>query len=348
MSNNRNWRLLAAILAFMLSCHAHGFAETRPVHLAYPNGNVDLYFAANRCAIVLDGLMDAGAAKALDTGFRQMQRMGCTEPVMVFNSAGGTPAVAYLLADFLAKHAFDTAIVDGGICFSACAYAFLGGRKRFIAERGRYGVHQHSRNNVCAHAFSDAEEQRMRRIMDRSLPAPAVNRLIGIVLDTDCNTMNFLSRADLSGMSIANVQESRLDKAIQQAMANREAQVYEQFRSAARGNWTRLAGDNVLVVFAREGTQPAAGGNPTVWGLINYSADKAEMVSGERYRSHEMLNEVDCEKQTISVIRGVYTRDAMGAGPVVWKTGRLTGVAVRPKTPAEALYKQACGQPLPG
>jgi len=336
------------MLAFMLSCHAHGFAEARHVHLAYPNGNVDLYFAANRCAIVLDGIMDAGAAKALDSGFRQLQRTGCTEPVMVLNSAGGAPGVAYLVADFLAKHAFDTAIVDGGICLSACAYAFLGGSRRFIAERGRYGVHQHSRNNVCGRAFSEAEEQRMRRIMDRSLPAPAVNRLIGIILDTDCTTMHFLSREDLSTMAIANVQGSVLDKAIQQAMANREAQVFEQFRSAARGPWTRLAGDHVLTVFTREGAQAVAGGNPTVWGLINYSADKAELVSGEFYRSHEMLNEVDCEKQTISVVRGVYTRDAMGAGPGVWKTGRLTGIAVRPKTPAEALYKQACGQPLPG
>ena len=43
-------------------------------------------------------------------------------------------------------------------------------------------------------------------------------------------------------------------------------------------------------------------------------------------------------------------REAMVAreAPVVRKTRRMAGVPVRPKTPAEVFYKQACGRPLSG
>ena len=216
------------------------------------------------------------------------------------------------------------------------------------AERGKFGVHQHSREGVCALGFSEVEERRMRTIMEKSLPAPATNRLIGLILGTDCNTMNFLTREDLEGMSITNTPVSRVNPEIRQAMATREAQVFEQFRTAARGTWTRAAGDRVLTVFTRESTETVTGGNPTVWGRVSYAADKAEQVSGEAYRTHEMLSEVDCDKQVIAVVRSVYTREPLGEGVVVWKTGRLSGVTVRPKTPAEFFYKLACGRPLSG
>ncbi|MEY4599146.1 MAG: hypothetical protein RLZZ445_1943 [Pseudomonadota bacterium] len=145
----------------------------------------------------------------------------------------------------------------GGISFSACAYVFLGGRKCMIADGGRFGVHRHSREGVCALGFSDVEERRMRTIMGKSLAAPAVNRLIGIILATDCNTMNFIAREDLDAMTLANAQSSRISAEIREAMVAREA-------------------------------------------------------------------------------------------PVVRKTRRMAGVPVRPKTPAEVFYKQACGRPLSG
>jgi hypothetical protein len=345
--NTRRLRMLLGAVALTVACSANALASVRHVHLPYPNGNIDLYTTTGQCVLVVDGLVDDGAVKAFNEGLRQVQRLRCAERIVVLNSAGGAPRFAYSVADFLGKHEFDTEIVDGSICFSACSYIFLGGRKRVVGDRGKFGVHQHSREGVCALAFSDGEEKRMRAIMEKALPAPAMNRLIGIILGTDCNTMNLLSREDLGTMSIANAQESRLDKDIRQAIAAREAQVFEQFRSAARGPWTRLAGDKMLTAFTRERAEPTSGANPTLWAMISYSADKAEIMSAEVYRSHEMLNEIDCDKQTISVIRGVYTREPMGAGPVVWKTGRLSSVPVKPRSIAEVFYKEACGRPLP-
>lgn len=346
--NTGKLRMLLGAAALAIACSANALASVRHVHLPYANGNIDLYSTTGQCVLVIDGLLDNGAVKALNEGLRQVQHLRCAERIMVLNSAGGMPVFAYSVADFIGKHEFDTEIVNGSICFSACSYVFLGGRKRVVGDQGKFGVHQHSREGACALAFSDGEEKRMRTILEKALPAPAINRLIGIILGTDCNTMNLLSREDLGAMSIANSQESRIDRDIRQAMAAREAEVFEQFRSAVRGSWTRAAGDRVLTVFTRERAEPAPGGNPTLWAMINYSADKSEIMSGEHYRTHEMLNEVDCDRQTISVIRSVYTREPMGAGPVVWKTGRLSFVPVRPRTPAEVFYKAACGQALPG
>jgi ATP-dependent protease ClpP protease subunit len=346
--NRRSWRSLCAVLALTFAGHAQAQAGVQHTHQAYAKGNIDLYVTTGQCVLVIDGLVDDSIIKPLNEGLKQVQRLRCPERFMVLNSAGGAPRFAYSIADFIAKHEFDTEIAGGGICFSACAYVFLGGRKRVIAERGKFGVHQHSREGVCALGFSEVEERRMRTIMEKSLPAPATNRLIGLILGTDCNTMNFLTREDLEGMSITNTPVSRVNPEIRQAMATREAQVFEQFRTAARGTWTRAAGDRVLTVFTRESTETVAGSNPTVWGRVSYAADKAEQVSGEAYRTHEMLSEVDCDKQVIAVVRSVYTREPLGEGAVVWKTGRLSGVTVRPKTPAEFFYKLACGRPLSG
>ncbi len=344
--NTCRLRMLLGAVALTLACSANALASVRHVHLPYPNGNIDLYTTTGQCVLVVDGLVDVGALKAFNEGLREVQRLRCAERIMVLNSAGGAPRLAYSVADFLGKNEFDTEIMDGSICFSACSYVFLGGRKRVVGDRGKFGVHQHSRDGVCVLAFSDGEERRMRTIMEKALPGPAMNRLIGLILGTNCAAMNFLSREDLGAMSIANTQESRINKDIRQAMAAREAQVFEQFRNTASGPWTRAAGDKVLTAFTRERTEPAPSGNPTLWAMISYSADKAEIMSGEVYRSHEMYNEIDCDKQTISVIRSVYTSEPMGAGPVVWKTGRLSHVPVKPRTTAEVFYKEACGRPL--
>jgi len=39
---------------------------------------------------------------------------------------------------------------------------------------------------------------------------------------------------------------------------------------------------------------------------------------------------------------------AMGEGRIVWKTGKLPPTPVKPKTPAEIIYKIACGSAASG
>jgi hypothetical protein len=332
------------LLAAALAC-GPAMAEVREATHTYPNGQVNIFVEAPHCAVVLDGLLDEGAASALDAGLWQMQQMGCTEAVMVLDSAGGTPAVGYRIADFLARQRFDTAIADGGLCLSACAYAFLGGRSRYIAGRGKFGVHQHSRDGVCVPELGEAEARRLRTVLQRALTAVAMQRLLDTIRATDCGTIRVMPRPEIDAMGIANTPQPPAAAAIRRAMAAHEARTLAHFIKDASGEWTRAAGDARLAVYTRRAAGAGPGGKPAVWGLIDHAQSRTEAVSGESYRSQVTLNEVDCEAQTISVIRGLYTRGALGKGPVAWKTGRRSPVAVRPDTPAGFMYRTACGKP---
>lgn len=339
--------LLLLSLLLLPVPRAQAFADLRQARIDYPSGRVDLYVTPGQCAIALDGLLDEGAARALDSGFRRLQAMGCRSAVMLLNSSGGTPAVGYLVADFLDRLGFDTVIADGAQCFSACAYAFLGGRRRHVAPQGRFGVHQHSRGQACARELSDGETARLGAILRRALPAASARELGETIMATACTDMHVIPRAGLERLSVTNSTGPLLDAALGEAIARHEAQIHEQFRREARGPWTRVAGDRVLVVHVREAAPAQQGGAPRVWGLIEYAADQIEPMSGGAYRSQILLSEVDCVQKTIALVRGVYSREPAGEGAAVWQGGRGAPVAVQPKTPAALFYRTACGRPLP-
>jgi hypothetical protein len=87
------------------------------------------------------------------------------QPVVYFDSPGGNLIAALQLGRIIRARGLDTFVggpyeafmgfgprgaaneitrrlVSEGICFSACAYAFLGGVSRELSESGRYGIHQ--------------------------------------------------------------------------------------------------------------------------------------------------------------------------------------------------------------
>ena len=336
-------RLLAQVLLIttLLLC-IHAQAAVRHVHLPYPGGKVDVYSDTAQCVIVVEGLLDRGSAKSVSNAFRLLRPSECVERIVVFNSAGGTPNLAYSYAELIRKNGFDTEVAKQGLCSSACAYAFLGGSRRFIDDKARFGVHQHTRKGVCTPALTEDEDRRLRRIAEQAMPAPAIDRFIELIAATDCRTMAFLSPEVLNELSIANAQQTRVSSAIQDAIEARALQEIATLRATASGPWIRAVGDNALTVFTRSAAAPPAGGKPVIWGLVNHAADRMHRQAGEHYRSFEALNEADCEKQTLAVILGVYTREAMGEGRIVWKTGRLAPTPVKPKTPAEFMFKKAC------
>jgi hypothetical protein len=81
------------------------------------------------------------------------------KPTIYFDSVGGNLAAGIQMGYFIRRAKLDTfvggpyekvvkdgqpykTLVRNGMCFSACAYAFLGGVVRELNEGGRYGVHQ--------------------------------------------------------------------------------------------------------------------------------------------------------------------------------------------------------------
>lgn len=64
------------------------------------------------------------------------------EPTVSFDSFGGNMIAAMLLGQSIRILKYETEILDGQSCASACALSFLGGVKRSFDRSGRYGVHQ--------------------------------------------------------------------------------------------------------------------------------------------------------------------------------------------------------------
>jgi hypothetical protein len=345
---HQHHRLLHAILALSLLCGSHALAAVRHVHLPYANGKVDFYSEASQCVIVFNGMIDKASIKAMADGFRQLPLAECSERIMVLNSLGGVPGIAYGYGELLRKYGFDTEVSSGGLCSSACAYLFLSGRKRFIDDKSRYGVHQHTREGVCSTSLTEREEQRLRKVADPSVPAQTIDRLIELIVATDCKGMSYVSPQSLVELSIANTRQSQISNSIQSAIETQELQEIERFRAAASGPWRRSGGGKTLTVFTRGVTEPPPGGRPAVWGLINHAADRVHAQTGATYRSYEALHEANCEKQTLNVILAFYTSEAMGEGRIVWKAGKLPPTPVKPKTPAEIIYKMACGSAVSG
>jgi hypothetical protein len=61
------------------------------------------------------------------------------------SSTGGNPVTAMLIGEMIRRHGFTTLVLKGNECYSACALAWLGARKRLM-ERGAivgfHGVYQ--------------------------------------------------------------------------------------------------------------------------------------------------------------------------------------------------------------
>lgn len=80
-----------------------------------------------------------------------VEKQGVESAVVVFNSRGGSLLGGIVLGEAIRKLELDTAVAArssdfmseaAGVCASACAYAFAGGRSRYLRDDSRLGLHQ--------------------------------------------------------------------------------------------------------------------------------------------------------------------------------------------------------------
>jgi hypothetical protein len=102
--------------------------------------------------LYLDGEIEVDAGKRLQA-FIQANDIPPTS-LVVLNSAGGSLVGGIELGRVIRQHNLSTDVgvqkataaglrsYEPGVCFSACATAYLGGRFRFLREGSRYGVHR--------------------------------------------------------------------------------------------------------------------------------------------------------------------------------------------------------------
>lgn len=133
----------------------------------------------------LDGPIDANAAKRLEA-YIERNRVPTMSHV-VLNSPGGNLVGGMLLGRVIRKHGLNTSVgkrkpaakeaweSSPGVCFSACALAYVGGKFRYLSSSSRYGVHRFyfSKNEAA-----DAD-------LAQVVSAAIVNYLREMGIDTD-------------------------------------------------------------------------------------------------------------------------------------------------------------------
>ncbi len=91
-------------------------------------------------------------------------------------------------------------------CYSACAYAFLGGQSRYIPNGGRYGLHQFKGQTK---EINQADTQKISVILANYLDRMGVDRrLLDYALVTSTDRMTVLSIAQAKVLQVDNMGQS--------------------------------------------------------------------------------------------------------------------------------------------
>lgn len=61
--------------------------------------------------------------------------------IVAFDSAGGNLMAGLRIGETMRARGYSSLVPDGSVCASACAIAWLGGAKRYLASGGRLGFH---------------------------------------------------------------------------------------------------------------------------------------------------------------------------------------------------------------
>lgn len=151
------WILSLALCLCALSAQAKDYASKMQFSLFQPcKGSAS--FCGPR--VLASGVFDEGATDRLAALVGQLGY----SPTIVFDSPGGSLVAGVQMGEYIRAKGLDTAMETAytqeeaeapetvlsadPICFSACAYAFMGGVSRSIAEGSRIGVHQFRGNQT--------------------------------------------------------------------------------------------------------------------------------------------------------------------------------------------------------
>ena len=139
---------LALLLAFQ---SGSADAQSNMTVKGFPP-ELPIEIAGNRWFVFLDGDIDPDAPQRFERYVTQNRIPD--RSIVYLNSPGGSLAAGLELGRLFRKYGFSTDVgrkspfsskssdIDEGGCYSACAYAYLGGQFRYLRQSSRYGVHQ--------------------------------------------------------------------------------------------------------------------------------------------------------------------------------------------------------------
>jgi hypothetical protein len=189
--------VLAVIACALFAPHAEASTMTfRPIEIGD---------CRKSCTTVLlgEGQIARNSYKAFQSALR---RTGRGTPVLL-HSPGGNLAGGLLLGIAFREAGTKVGVAPGGGCFSACAYAMLGGVNRTVYSGGKFGVHEFSelgrKADYVPTARDKAEDREIRAILRKYTQEMGVSPdLIGMATRTRHDDIRVLSSKELSRMGI--------------------------------------------------------------------------------------------------------------------------------------------------
>jgi len=143
--------MLAALFAWMSvatsSAVGAGVYDTLRIEAVPPVGAAERP-GDGRWTILLDGYIDATASTRLRA---LVAREGITDADVYFNSPGGSLIAGMEIGRLLRQRGYDTHVgkrttdiheMIGGVCYSACPFAYAGGVRRYLEHDSVLGVHR--------------------------------------------------------------------------------------------------------------------------------------------------------------------------------------------------------------
>lgn len=165
--------------------------------------------AATPWTVYLDGYFDSDAAARVA---RVLSEQGIRRAVVYLNSPGGSLLEGMAIGRLLRDHGFDTEVGTrtsdllrpaGGVCYSACPFAYAGGLRRGLATGSSLGIHQ--AENRLPVPDESAFERRVHDDATAYLEEMGVSpRLYGLMAQVPPGAIRRLSRDEAVGLALVN------------------------------------------------------------------------------------------------------------------------------------------------
>jgi hypothetical protein len=141
------------------------------------------------------------------------------DTTLVLNSPGGSLAGGLEMGSLLRARGISTHIariesppndafsLAEGVCASSCAYAFLGGQRRSIEQRSRYGVHQVSTYSDDSIPLSQAvktTQDVISQVIQYVEDMGASTEIVTLATRTSDESIRWLEEGELSSFGIVN------------------------------------------------------------------------------------------------------------------------------------------------
>lgn len=150
---------LSLAVSFILGGSSLSFADASIQHPMTFSAHQENWGSGSEFYVLAEGIIEEDTPEKFRSFIAEIRRM--PTPTVYFNSPGGNLHAGLRLGRIIRKLCLDThvggpyeetaehipnlkVLAERGVCFSAAAYAFLGGNTRSIGERGLLGIHQFS------------------------------------------------------------------------------------------------------------------------------------------------------------------------------------------------------------